>query len=55
MDMTKRTNVEKFNHWMIEIVKSKWVHDDKAMCHARAKVASHHIVTANKKINGRNN
>lgn len=53
--MKTQTNVERFNHWMAEIVKSKWIHCDKAMCHGRAKVASHHIETANKKINGRSN
>lgn len=53
--MIKQTNVERFNHWMAEIIKSKWVHNDTAMCHARAKVASYHIITAKKKINGRSN
>jgi hypothetical protein len=53
--MVNQNNVQRFNHWMAEIVKSKWVHNDRAMCHARAKVASHHIVTAKNKINGRRN
>lgn len=47
-----QTEVERFNHWMAEIVKSKYLHVEKAMCHARAKVASHHIVTPKKRING---
>jgi hypothetical protein len=54
MDMTKQTNVERFNHWMTDIVKSKWAHNENSMCHARAIVATHHIITANKKINGSN-
>lgn len=51
--MTKQSNVERFNHWMTEIVKSEWVNNDKAMCQARAKVATHHIVTAKKRIDVR--
>lgn len=48
--MIPQTNVERFNHWMVEIVKSKWIHCDRAMCHARVIVASHHIERATKKI-----
>jgi len=55
MDMIPQTNVERFNHWMSEIVKSKWLDEKEAMCHARAIVASHHIVTATKRINGNRN
>ncbi|GIZ08332.1 hypothetical protein FUMI01_10590 [Flavobacterium sp. UMI-01] len=46
------TNVEKFNQWMVQVVKSKWLHNDKAMCHARAKVASHTITSLKSRING---
>jgi hypothetical protein len=34
---------------MTDIVKSKWAHNENSMCHARAIVATHHIITANKK------
>lgn len=53
--MTKQTNVERFDHWMAEIVKSKWISCKQSMIRARIKVATHHIVTAKNKINGRSN
>ena len=53
--MIKQTNVERFNHWMAEIVKSKWFSNKNSMCHARAIVASHHITALKNRINERTN
>lgn len=53
--MIPQTNVERFNHWMAEIVKSKHLDKLDAMCHARLIVASHNIIRATKRINDKRN
>lgn len=55
MNIVPQTNVERFNQWMTETVKSIWYSDEAAMAYARLKVASHHITTVKRKINGRTN
>ncbi len=51
MDIAKQNNVQRFDHWMAEIVKSRWVHNATSMCNARAIVTNHSITRLIKKIN----
>lgn len=49
--MEFQNNVERFNHWMAEIVQSQHIYKPEAMCHARAIVASHQINSLKNQLN----